>query len=196
MTSLLLGGCAFRSDQVGQGDLSGTVVVEWAREDRFIYRKQPRNPVQFKPSFLQTAIVPEDMFTDGGSVPRIFWSVPGLSPWALAPAYIIHDWIFEVHRCKRPAPPEIANLTFEDSARILAEVGVALVNAELVDNNRLPEIVWAVQTRFARDIWDRPPRPSECDPPEALPQVSARTGLRTGGGQRVFTFQIPRPPRR
>src|SRR5262249_41845045 len=58
-------------------------------------------PLSFRPSFMTTPIVPEDMFTTGGSVPRVFCSIPGLSPWGLGPAYIIHDWLFFVHRCKR-----------------------------------------------------------------------------------------------
>src|SRR6266851_6434044 len=72
-------------------------------------------------------IVPGLMYTDGGSIPRVFWSVPGLSPWAFGPAYIVHDWLFVVHRCHWPAPPEVQAITFEQSAQILAEVGKSLV---------------------------------------------------------------------
>jgi hypothetical protein len=53
---------------------------------------------------MSTAIVPETMYTDGGSVPQILWGIPGLSPWALGPAYIIHDWIFLVHSIERCLP--------------------------------------------------------------------------------------------
>jgi hypothetical protein len=147
------------------GILKGRVLVEWDRQDKFIFRKDGKNTFSFKPSFMKTAIVPEDMFTDGGSVPQIFWGIPGLSPWGLGPAYIIHDWIFEVHRCGRPAPPEVAQITFEQSAQILAEVGKALVEANLIQDNMLEPVVWAVRTRYARDIWDRPGTEEECRPP-------------------------------
>jgi hypothetical protein len=176
-------------DDVGTGELKGRVLVEWVEEDRFVYRKTDR-PVSFKPSFLSIAIIPEDMYTDGGSVPRVFWSVPGLSPWGLGPAYIMHDWIFEVHRCGRDAPPEVQNLTFEQSAQILAEVGRALVDAGLIQNNMLPQVVWAIRTRYARDIWERPAGPDECSPPPR-PVRGARS-QRTGNT--VVDFTIP-PPR-
>ncbi|WP_271588451.1 DUF1353 domain-containing protein [Bradyrhizobium sp. CCBAU 53415] len=168
----------------GDGILKGRVVVQWTREDKFIYLKTG-NPLSFQPSFLNTPIVPETMYTDGGSIPRIFWSIPGLSPWGLGPAYVIHDWLFEVHRCHRPAPPEVAAITFEQSAQVLAEVGKSLVEAGLVDNNKLDEIVWAIQTRYARNIWDSAPAPGECAIP-ILTKARPRT---------VVDFTVPVPNR-
>jgi hypothetical protein len=178
----------------GDGDLRGRVLVEWTSEDKFIYRPDVDRSrrLSFKPSFLTTAIVPEVMYTDGGSIPRIFWSIPGLSPWGLGPAYIIHDWLFLVHRCHRTAPPEVTAITFEQSAQILAEVGKSLIEAGLIENNRLEEIVWAIQTKYARDIWDREPRPDECDIPASAKERAFR-GLPQA--RKVVDFVIP-PPRR
>jgi len=178
----------------GDGSLKGHVVVQWDREDKFIYLKTSQ-PLSFQPSFMKIMniwIVPENMYTDGGSIPRVFWGIPGLSPWALGPAYIIHDWLFEVHRCHRPAPPEVAQITFEQSAQILAEVGKSLIEVGLVDNNKLEDIVWAVRTRYARDIWDSDPTPDECK----IPVVSARERARLGmpAPRTVVDFVIP--PRR
>jgi uncharacterized protein DUF1353 len=177
----------------GDGILKGRVVVQWASEDKFIYLKTS-NPLSFQPSFMNTPIVPETMYTDGGSIPRIFWSIPGLSPWGLGPAYVIHDWLFEVHRCHRPAPPEVAAITFEQSAQVLAEVGKSLVEAGLVQNNKLEEIVWAIRTQYARNIWDSAPTPDEC----AIPVVSAKARARLGLAptRTVVDFVIPQPPRR
>jgi hypothetical protein len=174
-------------EDLPSGYLKGRVVVQWDHEDHFIYLKQS-NPLSFQPSFMTTAIVPENMYTDGGSIPRIFWSIPGLSPWGLGPAYIIHDWIFEVHRCHRPAPPEVANITFEQSALILAEVGKALIEAHLIQHDMLPEIVWGVRTRYARDLWDSPATPEECK----VPPVAALRRLRPGlAPSTVVDFTIP-----
>jgi hypothetical protein len=186
-----IAGCASWTTY-GNGILKGRVVVQWAREDKFIYLKTS-NPLSFKPSFLNTPIVPKTMYTDGGSIPRIFWSIPGLSPWGLGPAYVIHDWLFEVHRCHRPAPPEVAAITFEQSAQVLAEVGKSLVDAGLIDNNKLEEIVWAIRTRYARNIWDSPPTPHEC----AIPVVSSKERAKLGlaPARTVVDFVIP-PPRR
>jgi hypothetical protein len=90
-----------------------------------LFYRPGKDPLWFKPSFLKGRITPVEMYTDGGSVPRVFWNIPGLSPWALGPAYVIHDYIFLVHRCGLP-DPEVAKLTFEDSALVLAEVGKSL----------------------------------------------------------------------
>lgn len=192
--ALPLAGCGtwISREDIKDGVMMGHVVVEWFRQDKFIYRKQPTNPFSFKPSFMKQAIVPGDMFTDGGSVPRILWNIPGLSPWALGPAYIIHDWIFEVHRCRRPAPPEVAAITFEQSARILAEVGKALIDHGLIDDDRLDAIIWAVSTRFARDLWDAPGDAKSCLLPPPPPSRSLFAA--TSGRRKVIDFVIP--PRR
>ena len=174
----------------GNGDLRGRVIIEWTSEDAFIYRPDP-NPLKrlsFQPSFLNTPIIPDLMYTDGGSIPRIFWSIPGLSPWGLGPAYIVHDWLFLVHRCHRTAPPEVAAITFEQSAQILAEVGKQLIDHQLVQNNKLEEIVWAIQTKYARDIWDSPPGPKECDIPAT---ANERARLRLAPAKKVVDFVIP-----
>jgi hypothetical protein len=176
----------------GDGILKGRTVVQWDREDKFIYLRT-KNPLSFKPSFMSTPIVPVTMYTDGGTIPRIFWSIPGLSPWGLGPAYIIHDYLFLVHRCHVSAPPEVAAINFDQSAQILAEVGKSLVEAGLVDNNKLEEIVWAIRTKYARDIWDSPPTPEECAMPVVTTSERARLGL--GPTRTVADFVIP-PPRR
>jgi len=187
-----LGGCAsfVRYEDVPHRPLKGRVVVEWNREDKFIYRQQA-NALSFTPSFMTSPIVPPDMYTDGGSIPRIFWSVPGLSPWGLGPAYIIHDWIFEVHRCHRPAPPEVANMTIDQAAQALAEVAKALADAGLIDHNRAPEVVWAVQTNIAREIWKRPGTAEECEqPPPAVVSRNLRAGAQPGT-ETIVDFTIP-----
>ena len=62
--------------------LRGRVPVQWNRQDEFIYVKAS-NPLSFKPSFMNTAIVPETMYTDGGSVPQILWGYSGAFPVGL-----------------------------------------------------------------------------------------------------------------
>lgn len=186
--TMAMGGCAVvRRDQIGEGILKGRVFVEWHSEDQFIYRRLGSESLSYLPSFASSpadVIVPMDMFTDGGSVPRIFWNIPGLSPWGLAPAYIIHDWLFEVRRCRKPGWDKY---TFKQSALILAEVGKALIDHGLIRHDMLDAIVWGVSTRYASDLWDTP-RP--CVPP---PPRRPRT-LAAGPGSTVVDFRIP--PRR
>jgi hypothetical protein len=166
-----LGGCAaiIDHDDIQDGTMTGHVVVKWVEEDKFVYLRQDDEPLVFVPSFWKDTgkkIDPQNMFTTGGSVPRVFWSIPGLSPWALGPAYIIHDWIFEVHRCHR-SDPDVASLTFEDSAVILAEVGKWLITHKLIKHDLLDQIVWAVRTKYARGLWNAPGTPEECASPTA-----------------------------
>jgi hypothetical protein len=42
-------------------------------------------------------IRPEEMITNGASVPRSVWYVPGFSAFDYTPAALIHDWLFEAH---------------------------------------------------------------------------------------------------
>jgi hypothetical protein len=84
------------------------------------------------------------MYTDGGSVPRVFWNIPGLSPWSFGPAYVVHDYIFAVHRCGWD-DPVVSQIKFEESAEILAEVGKFLIEAGLIKDDALSAIVWAVK---------------------------------------------------
>jgi hypothetical protein len=193
LTAILAAGCASFTSY-GDGILKGRVLVQWDRQDEFIYIKGT-NPVSFRPSFFKGAhnIVPETMYTTGGSVPQIFWGIPGLSPWALGPAYIIHDWIFLVHRCDLPAPPEVKAITFDQSAQILAEVGKSLVDAGLIKDNKLEEIVWAVRTKYAQSLWERPPTQKECETPIVTAAARKRLGLPQS--KTVVDFTIP-PPRR
>src|SRR5207245_1298266 len=105
-------------------------LVEWTTDDHFIYRiaKPPHSdPLTFQPSFMAEPIVPVEIFTDGGSIPRVLWGIPGLSPWGLGPAYVVHDYVFVVHRCNWDAPDHVKQITFEQSAEILAELGKALI---------------------------------------------------------------------
>jgi hypothetical protein len=169
-------------DQIGNGKLSGTVVVEWDREDQFIYRRTA-DPLVYEPSFADIRIIPEDMYTDGGSVPRIFWSIPGLSPWGLGPAYIVHDWLFQAHRCRYSVPE--ADFSFKQSALALAEVGKALIASGLIDHDLLDEVIWGVSTRYARNLWDSPKPPEECEPPPSRRTFAAR------GSVVVTDFKIP-----
>ena len=164
-----LTGCAtLRRDEIGKGCLEGHVLVEWNREDKFIYRiVKDKKPLGFKPSFMNEFIVPQEMYTTGGSIPRILWGIPGLSPWGLGPAYIIHDWLFYVHRCNISAPEHERKITFRQSQLILAEVGLELINKRLIDHDLLDEIVYAVGTRYAENIWKRPGDHEECKSPPA-----------------------------
>ena len=195
LTAAFAAGCASFTTY-GDGFLKGHVLIRWYSQDKFIFIPDEKNPFSFRPSFFRGShdIVPGLMYTDGGSVPQVLWGIPGLSPWALGPAYVIHDWIFLVHRCNLPAPPEVKAITFQQSAQILAEVGKSLVEANLIKDNKLEEIVWAVRTKYAESLWKQPPTEDDCKPPTIVSTMeSKRLGL--SKPQTIVDFVIPAPRR-
>jgi hypothetical protein len=133
------------------GTFSGKLDVEWIAPNQFIYRPHPTSPLVFTAADGKR-YQPREMFTDGGSIPRLFWSSPGYAPWDFAPGYIIHDWLFEQHHCKEG---DWQTVTFERSAEILAEAIKTQMEAA---NKSDSTLVWAVHaavlTPVAREMWD------------------------------------------
>ncbi len=84
--------------------LSGTLLIQWVDGQNFIYVPDPHDPLRFR-SRDSRDVVPKRMYTDGGSIPRLFWSVKGFSPWGYGPAYVLHDWLFHEHRCGSDQAP-------------------------------------------------------------------------------------------
>jgi hypothetical protein len=165
LVATLFFGCApFAYQQTSTGTFAGHLDVRWIEPDRFIYVPDSENPLRFATS-QNKVIQPEKMYTDGGSIPRLFWSVPGYSPWGYAPAYIIHDWLFEAHHCELS---EYKDVSFEDSAIVLAEGIKTLMESGKAprDETTLWAIYEAVLSPVAKAVWDKP---NACERPnEAL----------------------------
>ena len=76
-------------------------------------------------------IAPRHMFTDGGSVPWLAQALPNLSSWGYGPAYLIHDWLFDLHHChRRDLDFEAARDIMMEAVKTLMETGVC-VKSEL-----------------------------------------------------------------
>jgi hypothetical protein len=116
----------------------------------------------------------------------------GLLDWSQA-ELAARSNLSESTRCDLPAPPEVKAITFDQSAQILAEVGKSLVDAGLIKDNKLEEIVWAVRTKYAQSLWERPPTQKECETPIVTAAARKRLGLPQS--KTVVDFTIP-PPRR
>ena len=154
-SGILFAGCSHITyEHTAKGSFEGSLDVRWIKPDRFIYIPSSDDPLRFTTSD-RTVIKPARMYTDGGSIPRLFWGVPGYSPWGYAPAYIIHDWLFEAHHC---ALPDYKDVSFQDSARILAEGIKTLMENGVApkDETTLWAIYEAVKTPIARSMWDKP----------------------------------------
>ncbi|WP_319408742.1 DUF1353 domain-containing protein [uncultured Desulfosarcina sp.] len=159
--SLFLFSCSHKTYQdTAVGKFEGVVEVRWLEPDRFLFVPNKNNPLRFITANATHVIKPNAMYTDGGSIPRIFWSIPGYSPWGLAPAYIIHDWIFVTHHCGIAG---YENISFADSSRLMGESIKTLMEENMVpkDEALFFNVVAAVKTPIAERIWDN----GECDLP-------------------------------
>jgi hypothetical protein len=170
-TALLYGCVSVDYDNAQVGAFSGSLLVMWLHEGgssgdgEFLYVPSPQAPLTFvretAPGVRQT-IRPEMMYTDGGSIPSIGKVFKGFSPWGYAPAYMVHDWLFVARHCNRdgtPTPEEarVADMTFEESAQIMAESIKTLVSAGRVAPNDVAAhvIPGAVGGPVARAAWNR-----------------------------------------
>lgn len=163
----LTGGCASVDfDAAPAGAFKGELLVMWVGEGsgsegdgRFVFVPHPDDPLTFTRSD-DRVIRPGMMYTDGGSIPRAAQAFNGLSPWGYAPAYMIHDWLFHARHCLNdgaatPDQSGLADLSFEESARILAEAIQTLVKARKVERRDVAAgaISWAVASPVARSRW-------------------------------------------
>jgi hypothetical protein len=156
----ILGACGsqpYRETAVSK--LSGALDVRWIRNDYFLFLPNKDNPLTLQRadgSFIR----PGPMYTDGGSIPRFLWGVEGLSPWGYAPAYVMHDWLFEAKHCNHEPDN---HYSFADSVSVMAESLKAVMEADIHVRNYFlfDSIVGAVGTSMAKGIWER----GTCDRP-------------------------------
>jgi hypothetical protein len=132
-------------------EMKGVLLIQWSNETRFIYVSPADNPLRFT-TRNGGEVRPGRMYTDGGSIPRLFWSVKGFSPWGYGPAYVLHDWLYHQHRCDRDGPPN--KFSFEEANEVLDDAMAFLMVAKKVDSNRLARrlIKWGVDN-FGQAAW-------------------------------------------
>ncbi len=162
------------------GELKGRLVIEWINSDTFRFLKHPTDPLRFT-RFDGTKIVPGTMITDGGSIPAALRAVKTYSPWGFGPAFVIHDWLFQMKSCKLPG---YEKLTFEQSADIMAEVIKTMMENEKYgkpDKLTLYSMHKAVLSSYAKEMWDKgvcvpvPSRGSEQKrAPVTMPEYSGK----------------------
>lgn len=120
------------------GAFSGFPLLEWHGPTTYWFKQNPY-PLTFaftRPNGIR--LTPEDIVTDGGSIPRLLWNLPGMSPWDYLPAYLLHDWLFTCKPC-----------SFDEANLILAEALIALN----CPRARVEAIYEAVE-RFGRPHWE------------------------------------------
>lgn len=170
LSALMLVGClahhAYENSSTGK--FEGVVDIRWLRPDRFLYVPNRADPLRFTTADGRV-FEPKPMYTDGGSIPRLLWSVPGYSPWGMGPAYIVHDWLFMAHHCSTPGYDQVS---FEESSRVMGAAIKTLMEADIVpkDETLFFNVVEAVKSPVAEHMWKK----GECElPSEAIAYGSA-----------------------
>lgn len=134
------------------GSLKGKLIVQWWEPDKFVFLPDKDDPLTFKRSNGE-AITPGRMFTDGGSIPRPLWIFRNYSPWGYAPAFIVHDWLFQMKHCGMPGNDKY---THEIAATVMAEVMKTMMETKKVDTAKLTVLAMyeAVDSDVAKTYWD------------------------------------------
>jgi Protein of unknown function (DUF1353) len=98
-------------------------------------------------------IAPRHMFTDGGSVPWLAQALPNLSSWGYGPAYLIHDWLFDLHHCHR------SDLDFDAARDIMMEAVKTLMETGVCAKSELSFwlLFQGIDSASARAYWAADP---------------------------------------
>ena len=166
-TCLLTGCAAGHYANTSPGKFYGTPLIEWKNDQEFVFHQNPNKPFYFE-RLNKEKIIPQTMYTDGGSIPRVLWSFRGYSPWEYGPAFIIHDWLFVEHECKIA---DWQKYNFPQSAEIMSECLKTLMETQprIVEKNptRLYRMYLAVRSFVAKRLWEN----GKCIP--APPEVAS-----------------------
>jgi hypothetical protein len=171
---IALAGCeSVPYSQTKDGKFAGALDVRWIQNDYFLFQPNKDEPFTFIRSDGST-IRPGPMYTDGGSIPKFMWGVEGYSPWGYAPAYIVHDWLFEARHCGY-APDN--KFSFDDSVSIMAESLKAVMEQTPEFRNYFvfDTVVAAIGSPIAKKLWEN----GSCKPP-SFGTKSTRDRVDTG----------------
>lgn len=133
------------------GRFEGQPRLVWVAPDLFLHEPLAAKPFRFVRANGEV-IAPGRMFTDGGSIPRPLWTLRDLSPWTYGPAFLIHDWLFDLHHCGKDTRSfETVRDIMLEGVRTLMETGVCAMNRLAFDL-----IYTGIDSYIARQIWNRP----------------------------------------
>jgi len=118
--------------------------------DYFALVPHAATPFSFQRPNGGAVIAPRHMFTDGGSVPWVAQFVTNLSPWGYGPAYLVHDWLFDLHHCGQ------TDLSFESVRDVMMEAIKTLMETGICPKSEWT--FWAlyqgISSDKAREYWD------------------------------------------
>ena len=125
------------------------LTLRWDRPDWFEFLPDPERPFAFTRASGEV-IMPGRMITDGGSIPRWFWVKESLSPWCHTPAFMVHDWEFDVHHAGgSPKSFEAVRDTMAEAIKTGMETGLT------PQSEATFRVIYAgVSSWIARNLWD------------------------------------------
>ena len=139
--------------------------ASWNGPDLFEFIPKATDPFGFVRQSGE-AIWPQNMITDIGTIPRLAGVLlRGLTPWGYAAAFLVHDWEFEQHHCRRTAK------TFEQVRDTMMECVKTLMETGLAPKSQVNFwlLYQGINSAVARKYWDRDP-PS-CTLPDYRPEA-------------------------
>lgn len=154
-------GCAsWHYDRVRVGSLNTEAVIalRWISPDEFMFVPDPDPAKRLRFTRADGTVIEIDraFLTDGGSIPRLLWVLEHYSPWGYAPAFVIHDWLFERHHANAGEP--YASISLNDAAWIMSEIMKTLMVTEPekfpTDKSAVYVMHLAVDSVFAKRYWD------------------------------------------
>jgi hypothetical protein len=154
LAALFFTGCShslYRRTEVGT--FYGELNLQWDKPDRFIFRQNNAEPFYFERANGEK-IIPRSIYTDGGSIPRPLWIFRQFSPWQYAPAFVIHDWLFDAHASKEPGYEQY---TYREAADVMTECVKTLMlkgKDVPVEPITLHRLHFGVSSLVARWLWD------------------------------------------
>lgn len=161
--SVTVSGCSdIHYARVNRGTLKGKLTVRWIGPDQFIFIPDTDDPLRFTRS-NGDIIKPGKMYTDGGSIPRILWAFRSYSPWGYAPAFIVHDWLFDMHHCQYEGHERY---DVHEAALVMSEV-LKTMREDKPEDGPSKFVIYsmflAVDSSIASSLWDN----GKCQTPPA-----------------------------
>ncbi|MBY5426997.1 hypothetical protein [Rhizobium leguminosarum] len=142
----------FDDYRTGQFSNLDRIDLRWCAPDWFEYI--PNEDAHFyftKPNAEQVS--PGRLFTDGGSIPKLFTFAKNLSPWGYLPAFLLHDWQFDLHHSGASGESfESVRDTMMEALKTLMVMGT-FPRSELDFNL----IYVGINSSIARDVWNSAP---------------------------------------
>lgn len=152
-------------EELPVGKLEGQLNLQWRDHPvkAFVYIPSADAPFRYTTS-TGDVITPGSLYTDGGSIPRIVTIDKHFVPWRFGPAYLIHDWIFELQHC---GLNEDNKYNSDNAALIMAEV----IKTQYVSSGTEPSVreliaIWEIYgftKSFSGMLWDSDN--AECEVP-------------------------------